>query len=285
MSKVVREELVVGRIRLGLRSTSGRGKPLVMLHGLMDSAESWDPFARSLSRPTLAFDLPGFGESALAGDELEKWQKLFSRALEKLDVEGCFLLGHSLGGLLASSLAAARSEETRALLLIAPAGYGRIPLAQLLGRREMEFLLGRTAPGAMRFRPLVRLAYGNLFSHHHELSESLMERLTTSRRTMVPGIRKAMHILRSLSQEPFSESPYQGTVAALFGEHDRLIPPKRTIEGLRKVFPQARKSIFKGIGHHPQEESPAQTLRWIAKWSECRVREPLMLSEGEQLFD
>jgi pimeloyl-ACP methyl ester carboxylesterase len=281
MGKIVAEKVAVGRVRLGLRRTTGRGHPVVMFHGLMDSAESWDPFARSLSRPTLAFDLPGFGESGVAGDELAKWQKLFSRALDDLEVEGCFLLGHSLGGALGSALAAAAPERCRGLLLIAPAGYGTIPLAQILGRPEMEFLLGRTAPGAMRFRPLVRLAYGNLFSNHHVPSEGLMERLTTQRRTMVPGIRNAMQILRKLSHEPFTESPYEGTVATLFGERDRLVGPRRTFKGLRRVFPDTRKTVFKDVGHHPQEELPGQTLRWIARWSDSGVREPLMLSSGE----
>lgn len=281
MSKIVEEELKVGRARLGLRRTSGRGNPLVMFHGLMDSAESWDPFALALSRPTLAFDLPGFGQSRAAGDELEKWQKLYDRALRELEVDGCFLLGHSLGGALASALAEARPEQTRGLLLIAPAGYGPIPLAQILGRREMEFLLGRAAPGAMRFRPLVRLAYGNLFSHHHELSEGLMERLTSSRRTMIPGIRSAMRIMRKLSQEPFGENPYGGEVSVLFGERDRLIPPERTMQGVLEVFPGARETVFDDIGHHPQEELPGQTVRWIAGWSDSGVREPLKLTSGE----
>ena len=48
MSKIVQEELDIGRVRLGLRRTPGRGAPVVMLHGLMDSAISWDAFARSL---------------------------------------------------------------------------------------------------------------------------------------------------------------------------------------------------------------------------------------------
>ncbi len=281
MSKIVAERVAVGRVRLGLRRTTGRGHPLVMFHGLMDSAESWDPFARSLSRPTFAFDLPGFGESGVAGDELENWRKLFSRALEQIGAESYFLLGHSLGGALGSVLAAATPEQCRGLLLIAPAGYGTIPLAQILGRPEMEFLLGRSAPGAMRFRPLVRLAYGNLFSNHHQPSEALMQRLTTNRRTMVPGIRKAMRILRALSHEPFTGSSYEGTVAALFGEHDRLVGPRRTTKGLRKIFPDVRTTVFKDVGHHPQEELPGQTLRWIAKWSDSGVREPLKLTSGE----
>ncbi|MGA7434370.1 MAG: alpha/beta hydrolase [Solirubrobacterales bacterium] len=280
-SGVTEEVLDLGDVRVGLRRTSGRGHPLVMFHGLMDSAESWDPFARSVSRPTLAFDLPGFGRSSVAGDDLDQWQDLFSDVFDVLQVDRFFLLGHSLGAALASSLAGAHEESTRGLMLIAPAGYGRIPLAQLLARRDMEFLLGLTAPEAMRSRILVGLVYRNLFSNNHGLSDGLMRRLVASRRRMVPGIRNAMHILRELSRDPFTANAYGGPVSALWGERDRLVPPARSQERLLEVFPQANELTLKDIGHHPQEECPEEALKWISEWSESNVIGPLNLADND----
>ncbi|MCO5314912.1 MAG: alpha/beta hydrolase [Solirubrobacterales bacterium] len=276
MTDPVQEELVLGRSRLGMRRTSGRGRPVVMLHGLMDSAAGWDPFARSISRPTVAFDLPGFGESTPAGYDLEEWRKLFQWALKKLDIGNCFLLGHSLGGAVASVVAGGRPELTSGLLLIAPAGFGPVPLAQFLGRPEVEFLLGRTAPGAMQFRPVVREVYRRLFTHAQDLSDPLLERLVAGRITMVPGIRQGMNILRRHSRKPFEEIPYRGPVAALIGDRDRLVPAGRTMKGVRRVFPQADETILDEIGHHPQAECPEDTLDWIAHWTDSRVSQPLV---------
>ncbi len=228
MSRIEQETLEVGEFTLGLRRTTGRGHPVVMIHGFMDCAESWDPFAQAISRPTLALDLPGFGESSLAGDDFAKWQRIFCRALDELGVDSCFLLGHSLGGALASAMAAADPNRFRALALIAPAGYSRIPLATILARPEMEFLLGRTAPQAMRFRPVVNLAYKGLFSHNHDISDQLLQRLVETRSAMVPGIRMGMHVLRELSKHPFRKSPFTGAVAGLWGEHDRMVPPRHS---------------------------------------------------------
>lgn len=284
MSEVFQEQIKVGKRRIGIRRTAGRGHPIVMLHGLMDSALSWDPFAQTLSRPTYAFDLPGFGESSTAGDELYKWRRLYTKALDQLEIDSCFILGHSLGGALATTIASASPERVRGLLLMAPAGFSPLPLAQVLGRPEVEFVLGRTAPHAMRFKPVLRLAYSNIFSHRHHLSDDLAERLLASREVMIPGIRDGMHILRDLSHEHFSQSDYEGPVQGLWGEHDRLVPMERSIEGVLEVFPEAEAEILEGIGHHPQEEDPVRTLEWISDSTDSGIREPLMLASGEALL-
>ena len=49
--------------RLRVRCWPGRGRPLVLLHGLFDDAEGWDALARDTRRPCYAVDLPGFGGS------------------------------------------------------------------------------------------------------------------------------------------------------------------------------------------------------------------------------
>jgi pimeloyl-ACP methyl ester carboxylesterase len=283
MSKLQAEEIQVGRITLVFRRSTGRGKPVILLHGLMDSAESWDPFALSLSRPTLAFDLPGFGESDVAGDDLDLWAHMFISALEELGVESTQLLGHSLGGALATRMAEISPGLVRKLLLVAPAGFGRLPLAQILGRPEVEFLLGRTAPEAMRFKPLLNLAYRGFFSHSSDLPEELRERLIASRETMVPGIRQGMHILRRLSLDPFSGSDYEGPVGALLGRHDHMVPLKQTTRGILKVFPKAEITDVDEIGHHPQVEKPDLTLRWIAEETDSKITEPLMLGSPSPL--
>ena len=283
MSKLSAEEITVGRTTLTFRRSTGRGKPVVLLHGLMDSSESWDPFALSLSRPTLAFDLPGFGESDVAGDDLDLWAHMFASALDELGVESAQVLGHSLGGALAKKLADVAPGLVRRLLLIAPAGFGRLPLAQILGRPEVEFLLGRTAPEAMRFRPLLNLAYRGFFSHSSDLPEELRERLVESRETMVPGVRQGMHVLRRLSIDPFSESDYDGPVDALLGRHDHMVPLKQTTKGILRVFPKAEITEVDGIGHHPQVEKPDFTLRWIAAETDSKIAEPLMLGSPSPL--
>lgn len=48
----------------------GKGDPLVFLHGFMGSAETWSDYITtlSLSFRVIAIDLPGHGESEMAGE-------------------------------------------------------------------------------------------------------------------------------------------------------------------------------------------------------------------------
>jgi pimeloyl-ACP methyl ester carboxylesterase len=51
--------------RIRARRWAGKGDPLVLLHGQLDSSEGWTEIAESSRRPSVAFDLPGFGGSDL----------------------------------------------------------------------------------------------------------------------------------------------------------------------------------------------------------------------------
>src|SRR5437016_8151762 len=51
--------------RLRVRSWPGEGRPLVLLHGLLDDSEGWSSLAMDTRRPCIAVDLPGFDGSDL----------------------------------------------------------------------------------------------------------------------------------------------------------------------------------------------------------------------------
>src|SRR5690349_19198880 len=59
----VRDLTLAGGRRLRVRLWPGTGKPLVLLHGLLDDSEGWVQVANDTERPCLAIDLPGFGAS------------------------------------------------------------------------------------------------------------------------------------------------------------------------------------------------------------------------------
>lgn len=94
---------------------------LVALHGAGLNAHSFDPLFLALGVPALALDLPGHGRSDWRADGDYRPDHLagdVEAALEQLAPAPVVLLGHSLGGLTAALVAAARPELVRALVIV-----------------------------------------------------------------------------------------------------------------------------------------------------------------------
>ncbi len=120
--------LDTARGRFGaLRNDNIGGTPLLALHGWLDNAASFQPMAPRLAGYDLvALDMPGHGRSFHYPADAE--YSLFSTILDVLAAADALgwqqfaLLGHSMGGAIASILAAAAPERIQRLLLIEALG-------------------------------------------------------------------------------------------------------------------------------------------------------------------
>ena len=105
----------------------GEGTPLVLIHGFGSESASWRPLLAEVSgpNPVLGIDLAGHGGSV--GREADGFGALVSgveETLQALGLVSCHLVGHSLGGAVATAVAAGLAVDVRSLLLLAPAGFG-----------------------------------------------------------------------------------------------------------------------------------------------------------------
>lgn len=122
------------QVRIAYRET-GRGRPLLLLHGLGASSSVWHLVTPRLARRhrVIAPDLPGSGWSeapppgSLATGWLTRTMNAFTRAV---GAEGAALTGHSLAGGVSVMMALEEPGLYSSLALVAPAGLGRqLPLA------------------------------------------------------------------------------------------------------------------------------------------------------------
>ena len=110
---------------------TGRGRPVVLVHGLGHSLQAWSRVAPALARRhrVLAVDLPGFGRSEASPKRplLDGYADTVASWLEAAAGGPATLAGHSMGGSAAAHLAAARPDLASGLVLVAPAGIVAVP--------------------------------------------------------------------------------------------------------------------------------------------------------------
>lgn len=116
---------------------SGRGAPLVLLHGIGSDSSSFVPLMMVLpvDRNIIAWSAPGYAMSAaLPVDKPvpRDYVAALAQLLDALKLDGVVLVGHSLGCLFAAAFAAAAPARVKALALLSPAlGYKTKPGAPL----------------------------------------------------------------------------------------------------------------------------------------------------------
>jgi pyruvate dehydrogenase E2 component (dihydrolipoamide acetyltransferase) len=250
---------------LRVRRWSGRGRPLVLLHGLLDDSEGWTQLAADTHRPCVAIDLPGFGGSSLPErPDIDCYADAVAAGLEALEISDCTLVGHSLGGAVASAVSE-RSAAVQSLVLLAPAGYGRIRLSEFMTLPGVIDVAELALPLAL-LNPLVcTAAYTTFVAHRRLPSRDLVDRLRRRALRSGPGVRAAVEAIAAAGRERFGPDrpvAFDGPVAALWGEHDALVSLSH-IPALRDALPQAHIEVWAGMGHHPQRERPRQLSVFI----------------------
>ena len=102
--------------------------PALLLHGFGADLNTW-MFTQSVlaeARRVLALDLPGHGGSVkeVGAGDAEHLTNAVEHAMTALGIERVHLVGHSMGGAIAASLALRRPDHVASLTLIASAGLG-----------------------------------------------------------------------------------------------------------------------------------------------------------------
>ncbi|WP_280236886.1 alpha/beta fold hydrolase [Nocardia cyriacigeorgica] len=106
----------------GRRGTGGSGLPVLCLHGILDNCAGFDPLAEYLvGADLIAVDLPGHGRSDPVPSVTCGYLEFAACVLELAHTQGWDrfrLIGHSLGGAVASLIAGLHPDKVDRLVLI-----------------------------------------------------------------------------------------------------------------------------------------------------------------------
>ena len=238
---------------------AGAGKPLVFLHGaggLFAENAFLDRLAERYR--VLAPELPGYGEST--GEDLLDEMLDFTLhgwdVVAALGVDRPFLVGHSLGGMIAAEMAAVSPNDVAKLVLVAAAGLWipEQPIPDLFAMLPFEY------PRLLFHDPVAGTALltaGADFSNIEALAEFY---IANSKRMAQAG-----KLLFPIPNRRLSKRLYRITAETLvvWGESDRLMPAAYG-ERFRDAIPGARLATVEEAGHMVPYEQPDVFVSLVA---------------------
>lgn len=235
----------------------GAGPPLIILHGLFGSARNWQSHARALAAQyrVISVDQRNHGRSPHTGPHgyLEMAADL-ARLIERLGLREVTLLGHSMGGKTAMTLALQSTADIARLVLvdIAPMAYPDQHSALI------KALLAMPVDGMTRRQQADESLAESV--DDHTLRQFLLQNLQVGAsggawRINLPTLLASMPALTGALPVP-SGARFAGPTQVIRGElSDRVTdawPP-----AFRALFPQLSVYTVAGAGHWPHAEAPA----------------------------
>jgi pimeloyl-ACP methyl ester carboxylesterase len=250
---------------------AGDGPELILLHGLLGTASTWEPtFPGFASQSTVyALDALGIGESERVPGIDVRLRAQADRVVEFMDrsaIRSADFLATSHGGAVALMLAARHPERVRNLVLHAPANpFSRAgdPLIRFYLSGLGTWFAHRIAslPGNMQ-----ALALGHMYGDPSQLRDGSLAKYINSLR--VPGtVEYVLSILgRWFDDMAELESALQRVrsfpTLLVWGDRDRAVS-QGSAEPLKRCFDQVELVVLPGTGHLPYEECPETLTRLV----------------------
>jgi pimeloyl-ACP methyl ester carboxylesterase len=261
---------------LDVRPQQPNGRTVLLLHGKNFSAAQWEPTIRALTAEgfrVIAPDQIGFGKSSKPGAYQFTFHQLADNTralLDSLGAQRVSVVGHSMGGMLATRFALLYPERTERLVLVNPIGledYRVVPYRTVEQLYEQEL---KSTPESIRdyqrkayyagewkpeYEALIRAQAG--WTRHPDYPRVAWNAaLTTDMIITQPVVHEfprisvpTLLIIGTRDRTAVGAAWAPPEIAKTMGDYTQL--GKRAAA----VIPGARLVEFEGVGHVPQVEA------------------------------
>jgi len=223
--------------RGGASTPAQRATPIVFIHGAGSSHLIWGAQVRALGdvARVMALDLPGHSKSQGSGrDSITAYAEVVREFLDVLAVERAIIVGHSMGGAIAQTLALAYPDRVAALALIATGARLRVSPAFLEGFQN-------------DFNATVNQIIAYYFAR--DADASMVEKSAALLRTCGQAV--VLGDFSACNAFDVSERVAQISVPTLVlcGREDQMTPLKFS-EFLAAKIPNVQLAVIDRAGHH-----------------------------------
>jgi pimeloyl-ACP methyl ester carboxylesterase len=258
------------------------GPPLVLLHGVGDSALDWQWVMPTLAGTHRIYvpDLPGSGGTIKSDVDYSPafFTQFLSAFLDALEVKHAAVIGHSLGGLVGLRLALSEPSRVSALGLVASAGLGRevtyaLRSLALPGTGRLAVAWGKRPPGAAQ-RALGRSTL--LFARPWRVPRKwLKEQYRLAR---LPGFLEAqLATVRAQvglrgQREVLVDRLAQLEVPTrlVWGTGDRVLPYSQAKEAVSRLQ-EGSLELISDCGHSPHVEQPERFVSALDRFLKAKI--------------
>lgn len=234
----------------------GKGYPLLFIHGFCESHEIWNEFIEAISPRFEVFtvDLPGFGASPLPttpfsiddiGKQLANW-------LDRQHIQKPIVIGHSLGGYVALSMA--RTTPMAGLCLFHSTAFADSEENKINRNRVIEFV---KTNGVDSF--IDTFVPGLFFNKNHP-AISVVDKIARS----IPA-ETILAYTAAMRDRPSSVEVFKNLEIPLLilgGAHDTIILPEVAYE-LEKLNRHATVKILDHTAHEGMFENVSESQQAI----------------------
>lgn len=247
--------------------------PIVLLHCFACSIAWWQRMIPLLDRDhrVLALDLRGFGGSEKPGSgySMEDQAAFVAEALKRLGVHRATVVGHSLGGTVATALTEVPGDSVGRLVIVDQApdesfskGLGfatEISTAPVIGPA-----LWQVTPG-FAVKDGLELA----FAPGYEVPDGFVDEFNRMTYTSFDSDGEEGDYM---SAEPLDRRIERTGIPllAIFGAEDQVYESERALAAYAKV-PGARTVLVPGAGHSPIVENPRRTADFVLGFDRPRA--------------
>jgi len=230
----------------------GCGTPMMFLHGLAGNSRSWqnqlDAF--STTHRVIAWDAPGFGGSDCVDADVDHFSDTLNALSDFLEIEDMFLIGHSMGGIVAGRFAGQHPERVKSMVMSCSFWGGAKPTGGPLGAGYQARLDSLKTISADDYG--IQRAYAMLAKDARQ--DVIDQAASIAAETRPEGLEAAARMLQETDNRNILKT-LNMPVTVISGELDPVIA-EETTETFVDLIPNATRVNIEGAGHGPYLEDP-----------------------------
>jgi pimeloyl-ACP methyl ester carboxylesterase len=245
----------------------GRGQPIILLHGWINSWDVWRDsmifLAKTRDYRVYALDFWGFGDSGKGAKtsadsfQIKSYVHMVNQFMDSLGIQESPIFGHSMGGTVALQIALAHPDRINKVAVVGSPVLGTSlnPFLQLAGYGAIAKLIWRYP---FILHSLMRV----LLAKDSKKVRSMISR--DVQRTTIESFFRSIGDLRETdlrAELPQLNIPTLG----IYGTHDNIVSPTNA-DLLSQGRPNAQVSMMQKSRHFPMIDEPDLFMETLTKF-------------------